>query len=83
MPLMAFIKETILYTRPGCHLCDGVVANLLGMNVAYRPVNIDEDPELEQKYGLSIPVLYMPESGRELFFPFDEDQLRRFLQGGA
>ena len=80
---MAFIKEPILYTRPGCHLCDGVVANLLGMNVAYRPVNIDEDPELEQKYGLSIPVLYMPESGRELFFPFDEDQLRRFLQGRA
>ena len=83
MPLMAFIKEPILYTRPGCHLCDGVVANLLDMNVAYRPVNIDEDPELERKYGLSIPVLYMPESGRELFFPFDEDQLRRFLQGRA
>lgn len=83
MLLMAIIKEPILYTRPGCHLCDGVAVMLTGMNVAYRPVNIDEDPELEQKYGLTIPVLYLPETGRELFFPFDDDQIRRFLEGAA
>jgi len=80
---MAVIKEPILYTRPDCHLCDGVAVTLLAMNVAYRPVNIDEDAELEQKYGLCIPVLYLPETGRELFFPFDDDQLRRFLEGVA
>ena len=80
---MAVIKEPILYTRPGCHLCDGVALMLLGMNVAYRSVDIDEDPELELKYGLSIPVLYLPETSRELFFPFDDDQLRRFLEGAA
>lgn len=80
---MAFLKEPILYTRPGCHLCDGVVLMLQAMNVAYRPVNIDEDPELEQRYGLSIPVLRLPDTGQELYFPFDDDRLRKFLESGA
>ncbi len=80
---MAFTNELILYTRPGCHLCDQVVAMLQAMKICCTPEDIEKDPELERTYGLKIPVLYLPESGRELFFPFDEDQLMQFLQGRA
>lgn len=78
---MAFAKELILYTRPACHLCDQVVAMLQTMKVDCRPENIEQDPELERSYGLSIPVLRLPETGKELFYPFNEDQLRQFLRG--
>ena len=73
----------VLYTRPGCHLCDQVYAMFQGMNVVCTAVDIEKEPALEQKYGLKIPVVYLPDTGGELFFPFNDDQLKRFLQGKA
>ena len=54
---------------------------LQALDVGYTPVDIENDPELEEKYGLRIPVLRLTENGRELFFPFDRDQLAQFLEG--
>jgi hypothetical protein len=44
-------------------------------------VDIDRDPELARKYGIYVPVLLHPGSGRELFFPFDDETLLQFLDG--
>lgn len=77
---MAFTDPLILYTRSGCHLCDQVAAMLEAIQASVTPVDIDSDPELEQKYGLLIPVLFLPRTGQKLFFPFNEDQLRQFLK---
>ena len=51
----------VLYSRPNCPLCDEMKAALASGKTA-RPVelsevNIEDDPELEERYGLSIPVL--------------------------
>jgi len=73
-------KELVLYTLIGCHLCDQVAGMLRDMGVGYRPVEIDTDPELEEKYDIHIPVLYLPENGRELFYPFSADQVQEFLE---
>jgi glutaredoxin len=78
---MASSSELILYTRPGCHLCEQVVLMLQALDAEHTPVDIESDPGLEEKYGLHIPVLRLTENGRELFFPFDRDRLAQFLEG--
>jgi len=49
--------------------------------VPWREVDIDGDPDLARKYGIAVPVLQQPGSGRELFFPFDDEALLKFLDG--
>ena len=53
--------ELVLYTRPGCHLCDemkAVIAGALrGVEHTLAEVDVDGDPELARRHGLSIPVL--------------------------
>jgi hypothetical protein len=68
----------VLYERADCHLCHQVHAMLDRAGIQWRSVGIDGDRALEDKYGLQIPVLLRPESGRELFYPFDEQALRCF-----
>ena len=74
-------KELVLYTGIGCHLCDQVAAMLRDMGIEWTAVIIDANPELERKYAVRIPVLYLPDTGKELFFPFSEKQVREFLEG--
>ena len=72
-------EKLLLYTLVGCHLCEQVADMLHGMGIGCTPVEIDTDPELEEKYGISIPVLRRLDTGRELFFPFNEEQVLNFL----
>ena len=76
------VKEPlILYSRVDCHLCDLAAAMMDRANVPWRPVDIDADPDLVRKYGIAVPVLLHPCSGRELFFPFNDEMLMVFLDG--
>jgi glutaredoxin len=78
---MTVSEPLILYSRADCHLCDLVAAMMNRAGVSWRPVDIDSDPELARKYGIYVPVLLHPGSGRELFYPFDEETFLRFLRG--
>jgi hypothetical protein len=80
---MTVNEPLILYSRADCHLCDQVVLMMDQAGVSWRPVDIDGDPELARIYGLRVPVLKHPASGRELFYPFGEDQMLKFYEGGA
>lgn len=53
---MAMPEEIILYTRPGCSLCDKMKAGLHERGYRVREINIDDDAELTRRYGLDIPV---------------------------
>lgn len=75
---MPIPEPLILYVRADCHLCDQVITMLDRAGLHWRPVDIDDDAELFERYGLRIPVLRRPDSGRELFFPFDEERLLQF-----
>lgn len=49
-----------VYSRPGCHLCEQLVEELLPLVRGRATVtvqNIDEDPALLERYGLKIPVV--------------------------
>lgn len=71
--------DVIVYTRPGCHLCDDACEVLERYGLAPRMVNIDTDPALIASYGLSIPVVVI--DGHERFRGrVDEVLLRRLLR---
>jgi len=80
---MTLHEPMILYVRAGCHLCDQVITMLERAGIRWRPVDIDGDPGLVEKYGLSVPVLRRPGEERELSYPFDDLRLRQFADPEA
>lgn len=49
-----------LYHRPGCHLCEQMLAAiyfLYGEDIEVALVNVDGDPGLKDRYGTRVPVL--------------------------
>ena len=75
-------EPLILYTRSDCHLCEQAAAMLERAGIGWRPVDIDADPELEERYGLRIPVLRRSGSGEELDYPFDDSRIEAFARMG-
>ncbi|MBK9715450.1 MAG: glutaredoxin family protein [Kouleothrix sp.] len=77
------LRQVILYTRPGCHLCEDA-AELLERLAQVRPlrvveVNILGDVDLYERYKHSIPVIAIA-GGPTLAAPIREDELERALQ---
>lgn len=77
------MREMLLMSTLGCHLCD-VAAEILVRHMdpsrfVVDVVEIADDDRLLEQYGVRIPVLVDEASGKELGWPFDEEQLRIFL----
>ncbi|MGH2720885.1 MAG: glutaredoxin family protein [Actinomycetota bacterium] len=51
------MKQVVLYSRPGCHLCDGAREALRAASLAFREVDIDGNPALKAEYSTTIPVV--------------------------
>lgn len=53
--------QIILYTRVGCHLCENVHADLEKLRPDFdftlESHDIDQDPELREKFDTCVPVL--------------------------
>ncbi|RZA13739.1 MAG: glutaredoxin family protein [Lysobacteraceae bacterium] len=72
--------ELTLYQRDTCHLCDLALAVLAEARAPdFESVFIDEDPALEARYGLRVPVLRDAARDLELEWPFAVDAVREFL----
>ncbi len=70
----------ILFQRDDCHLCDLALEVLAEGRVPdFESVFIDDDTELEQRYGARVPVLRQTDSGREIDWPFDGAALNDWL----
>jgi hypothetical protein len=70
----------ILFQRDDCHLCDLALDVLAQARVPeFESVFIDGDDELEARYGIRVPVLRDEERDAELEWPFDAEQLQRWL----
>lgn len=73
----------IFYTTLGCHLCD--VAREVyrsTLNPDYfevEEVEIADCDQLIERYGTRIPVLNNPQDNSELGWPFDQQDVIRFL----
>lgn len=71
-----------LFTTVGCHLCEQAHGQLVqlqqeGMAVDIEPVEIADDEQLMDRYGIRIPVIRV--DAAEIDWPFAIGELRRFL----
>ena len=61
--------HVIVYSRPGCHLCEEAKAAIqsagCGDRFTLEEINIESDPELLRKYQYDIPVVII--DGAEAF----------------
>jgi glutaredoxin len=75
----------VLYSRPGCHLCDDarrvLLAELERRLFDLTEVNVEDDDGLEREYGIRIPVVEI--DGEDRFeYQVDHEELRRLLNAG-
>jgi len=60
------MKRLILYSKPGCHLCEGLQEKLAQLPVEIEVRDITTNEAWFQKYQYEIPVLCAPqENGME------------------
>lgn len=80
--MTAGAARVVLYTRPGCHLCDDarvVVAQVCAeLGESYDEVDISASEELERRFGEEIPVTFV-DGAQHDFFRVSRDRLRRAL----
>ncbi|GGK83009.1 glutaredoxin family protein [Amphritea balenae] len=78
------MRNFLLMSSVGCHLCEQAIDILVqNMNPELHQleeVDIAFDDALMDKYSIRIPVLVDEQSGAELGWPFDADQLHHFIQ---
>ncbi|MEP7309271.1 MAG: glutaredoxin family protein [Acidobacteriota bacterium] len=73
-----------VYSRPGCHLCDemmaaiGRVRHIAAFTV--EVIDISTDADLEARYGLEIPVLLV-DGKKAAKYRLSDADLRRILLG--
>lgn len=78
--------EVVLYSKPGCCLCDDVKDKLEVLQATHafrlRVVNILQDPEANQKFKEEIPVVFV--NGKKAFkFFLDEEKFLKKLESGG
>ena len=79
------MSKLTLYSRPECHLCEALLADLLPLlrpGDSVETVDVDSSVDLTRRYGLRIPVLAAGElelSG----YPLDRERVRRHLENAS
>jgi glutaredoxin len=72
-----------VYSRHGCHLCEGAIATLEGMReelaFAIEVIYIDGDAELERLYGNEVPVIHINGEHHD-FYKVDPERFRSSLE---
>ena len=74
------MREIVVYSRRGCHLCEDLIEDLLRLirpyDVRLRVLDVDTRADWKESFGLRVPVVTA--DGEELFcFPLDRARLSR------
>ncbi len=74
--------NVVLYSRPGCHLCDEARTVVLGERertpFGFEEVDIETDDDLLRDFGVRIPVVSI--DGDEAFeYTVDPDEFARLV----
>jgi glutaredoxin len=71
--------EVTIYSRSNCHLCEvalDVLEEMRGeLDFQITKILIDENPELEEKYGEQVPVILINDQPHD-FFRVDPERFR-------
>lgn len=75
----------LLLGTAGCHLCEqaeqiitGCLSNDLKLTI--ESVDIAEQEQWQAQYAIRIPVLYHPETQKDLGWPFDSTHVTAFIE---
>ncbi|ASV37586.1 glutaredoxin family protein [Pseudomonas reactans] len=77
------LPECQLFGTLGCHLCEIAEAEIMPLvehGLLVELVDITDPEDLTEAYGLRIPVLRRIDTGAELDWPFDTQQVVAFLR---
>lgn len=77
------LPECQLFSTTGCHLCEVAEALLMPFvehGLLVELIDIAERDDWVEQYGLVIPVLRRCDTGSELNWPFDAEQVVSFLR---
>ncbi|MFL7962884.1 Glutaredoxin-like domain [Pseudomonas sp. NFIX10] len=77
------LPECQLFGTLGCHLCEvaeGVLMPFVEHGLLVELVDISERQAWVDDYGLRIPVLRRLDTGAELDWPFEAEQIVTFLR---
>ena len=77
------MRNVVLYSRPGCHLCDearGVITSVRARQpFGFDEIDIETDDALLREYGIRIPVVTI--DGEERFeIAVDRDELEGLVR---
>ncbi len=75
-----------LFGTSGCHLCEQAEAIIAACcrveyDLLIDNIDIAEHPQWQAKYAVRIPVLYHPDTQKELGWPFDFADVMAFMTG--
>lgn len=76
------LPECQLFGTLGCHLCEvaeGVLMPFVEHGLLVELIDIADREDWVDRYGLRIPILRRCDTGAELDWPFDADQVVHFL----
>jgi Glutaredoxin-like domain (DUF836) len=78
------MQRALLLGTSGCHLCElaeQIINDHLRSNQAWLIdiIDIAEQEQWQAQFALLIPVLYHPESQKQLGWPFDLQQVTLFF----
>ncbi|NMX55824.1 glutaredoxin family protein [Pseudomonas edaphica] len=77
------LPECQLFGTLGCHLCELAEAEIMLLvegGLLVELVDITDPDDLTEVYGLRIPVLRRADTGAELDWPFESEQVVNFLK---
>lgn len=85
------MKTIKLYTTAGCHLCEqayAMVSYLIKTDAELADLNLQlidivDDEQLLETYGVRIPVLKQNNSNTELGWPFELKELEEWIKFNA
>jgi hypothetical protein len=79
------VKELIIYSTLGCHLCElaktQIEPLLEPFALKLKEIDIADDEKLLEKYGVRIPVIRLEGNIKEMSWPFDTQGVYAWLKG--
>jgi glutaredoxin len=79
---MPELREVVVYSRKGCHLCEIVKESLVKLQrqggYVWREIDVDSDERLRRQFTDEVPVVFI--NGRKAFkYRMDEREFLRKL----
>ena len=82
LPAMSLLREVVVYSRKGCHLCEIVKEKLMKLErrggFHWREVDVDADDLLKRRFTDEVPVVFI--DGHKAFkYRMDEQEFLKKL----